>query len=446
MLNPEIVCADVRDWCRDYTGPRFHALLCDPPYELGFMGKKWDGSGVSFQPETWAALAEYLLPGAMVLAFGGTRTWHRLACAMEDAGLGIRDTLVWCYGSGFPKSLDISKAIDRAVGADREILGTYRAAVQNPNSVAGGFNASPTVDERGVSYATITAPATDAARAWSGYGTALKPAWEPIIVAMKPLGGTFAENALKHGVAGINVDGCRVGTVADMNPSDFDDSRRTAPKFSGTYNDGKEGQYRARTGAVPPGRWPANLIHDGSAEVLALFPVTKSIRPISSFGQYRRSVFGGGESRPDNTYGDSGTAARFFYCAKVSRSERETVLDPVYGLFEERDGAEKRITNIDTPPGTKGSHSPRAGAGRSGLVYNNHPTVKPLALTRYLATLILPPSCSAPRRLLVPFAGSGSEMIGAMQAGWEEIVGIEMEPEYVEIAQARIAHHAKPEA
>jgi len=415
-VSVTIHTVDVLGWARDYSGPPFHALLCDPPYELGFMGKKWDAQGVSFQPETWAALSEHLLPGAMVLAFGGTRTWHRLACALEDAGLEIRDTLMWVYGSGFPKSLDISKAIDKAAGAEREVIG--HRPIGYPDSDCWGVPCSGGKANNDVSYSgglgavepggttAITAPATVAARAWSGYGTALKPAWEPIIVAMKPLDGTFAGTALKHGVAGINVDGCRVG-LSDVVENN--------------------------------GRWPANLIHDGSAEVLALFPQSVGrahATPVHGGAFGKHACFGRADGATTARYIEPGSAARFFYCAKASRSEREAGLDGLpmrvlarSNMAQAKDGRGEEISRAETSNGLNTTSRTR----------NHHPTVKPLAITRYLATLILPPECSAPRRLLVPFAGSGSEMIGAIQAGWEEVVGIEREAEYVEIAKARLA-------
>jgi hypothetical protein len=195
--------------------------ITDPPYELSFMGKQWDGTGVAFQSETWAKVLDSLLPGGMLLSFGGTRTYHRMTCAIEDAGFEVRDCLMWLYGSGFPKSLDVSKAIDKAAGAERE-LGPKRVSADGTiaHDRAGarheGYERPWRADAEAVDRNTrVSYPATDHAKLWSGWGTALKPAWEPIVLAMKPLDGTFAENAQRHGVAGLNIDGARI----DSGPS-----------------------------------------------------------------------------------------------------------------------------------------------------------------------------------------------------------------------------------
>lgn len=384
---------EITEWAKAYTGPRFHAVMCDPPYELGFMGRKWDSSGVAFSADTWAAIASVCKPGAMLLAFGGTRTFHRIAVAIEDAGWEIRDTLMWVYGQGFPKSHDVSKAIDREAGAAREVVGV------NPNSRPNMVRVdaavlSPRVD------APLTAPATAAAAQWAGYGTALKPAYEPIIVARLPLDGTVAHNAMTHGTGALAIDACRVeGNTGETN-------HELGPRggYGNLDKDRKNAKWFKRSGGHPTGRWPANLIHDGSDEVLALFPEAgggtseRVVKRARNKG-WANSSPGDGVLAVDN-YGDAGSAARFFYCAKASTSERNAGLE-------------------------------------SG---NTHPTVKPLALTQYLARLILPPELDEPRRLLVPFAGSGSEVIGAMRAGWDEVEGVELEHSHVEIARARIAH------
>lgn len=373
-----IVSGDILRFAAHYNGPRFHAVLCDPPYELGFMGKNWDSRGVSFRAETWAAIRSLLVPGAHLLAFGGTRTFHRIAVAIEDAGFEIRDTLGWLYGSGFPKSHDVSKAIDREAGAEREVI--EKRFRGNRAGVSSGIkgNVVPRTD-------TITAPATDAARAWQGYGTALKPAWEPVIVARNPLSGTFAQNAMEHGAGALNVDGGRVGSEEIMT---------RGGKIGGVAY----GDWAMPVNQTHIGRWPANIIHDGSEEITEVM----------------------------------GDAQRFFYCAKASKRERDEGLSG----FELRvagamSGGEE--TRADRPT----NHPLRA---------NHHPTVKPIALTEYLARLILPAAVVGDRRILVPFAGSGSECIGAMLAGWETIVGVEREDEYARIARARLAHWMKKRA
>jgi len=383
------------------------------------MGKDWD-HGVPGE-RYWEAIRSVCRPGAMLLAFGGTRTFHRLACAIEDAGWEIRDCVMWVYGSGFPKSHDISKAIDKAAGHQR-------GSDYEPNYL----NATHGRGWGGGQTSNEDPPVTASARQWQGYGTALKPAYESIIVAMNPLDGTFANNALEHGVAGVNVDGCRVGAEVRM--------RGDGMSGLGVMHDDEWKPEERRERSPVSGRWPANLIHDGSEEVLELFPVTKS-------GSRKRGVRKGmgyhgadGDGGPE-ILGDSGSAARFFkacpqdkphrmmYCAKASRKERDAGLD-----------CEEKPLNWSSGAKNPGSFQAE-GTKRSAR--NHHPTVKPLALTEYLAKLILPPECSAPRRLLVPFAGSGSEMIGAHKAGWDDVIGVELEREYVEIARARLGHWTK---
>ena len=373
---------DILEFAARYDGPRFHAVLCDPPYELGFMGKSWDSRGVSFRAETWAAIRSLLLPGAHLLAFGGTRTFHRIAVAIEDAGFEIRDTIGWLYGSGFPKSHDVSKAIDREAGAEREIT---REGVVKRDGYGDGWDtgSSATRPRRDI-------PATDSAREWQGYGTALKPAWEPVIVARNPLAGTVAQNALEHGAGALNVDGGRVGD--ELITSFPGLNRNKLLNDDGWTGIGKQ---------IPPrsyiGRWPANIIHDGSDEIAALM----------------------------------GDAQRFFYCAKASKRERDEGMEEF----------ELRVAGaMDARSGKSGALDNSSGDGVS-RARNHHPTVKPVALTEYLARLILPPAFIGERRILVPFAGSGSECIGAALAGWDTVIGVEREAEYAEIARARLQYH-----
>ena len=295
---------DCRDIMATMDASSVDAIVTDPPYGLAFMGKDWDHGvpGVEF----WREALRVAKPGAHLLAFGGTRTFHRLACAIEDAGWEIRDTIMWVYGSGFPKSHDVSKAIDKAAGAVREKVPATGGLHKNRNLNDDGWSkigeVEPTMDS--------AFPATDAARQWSGWGTALKPAWEPIIVARKPLCGTVAETVLRHGTGALNIDGCRAGA-----------------------------------------RWPANVAHDGAMH----------------------------------------EHGRYFYCAKTSKADRN-------------DGCE-----------------------------NNHPTVKPTELMRYLVRLVTPPGGV----VLDPFCGSGSTGRGAIleQAAF---IGIELDAEYLEIARRRI--------
>lgn len=680
-----IITGDILAFARHYKGPKFHAVLVDPPYHLtsivkrfgapnaapaqygrdgafarvstGFMGQTWDGGDVAFRPDTWTAIANLLYPGAHLLAFGGTRTYHRLACAIEDAGFEIRDMVAWLYGSGFPKSLDVSKAIDKAAGAEREkIPGGRGPAYQRSIGNIRPWMEAPEHQIDG------PLPATDAAKQWNGWGSALKPAhedvvwamkpltlvpsddrllaetqvvigallcqllsgansvdvlsasspsvsgeasgsvlltaavfhgsgseewcermatsnspemvsmclsivwsWrtildaiyqrgtrfttsmatvlttalktlnscllnsipptiieavsrpvgelstastagessndkygnapctrehiaaalaslqrarssapiadesfmraarsadsvlrdaitslaagmppeirpghEPIVIARLPVEGTVAANCLRYGTGALNIDGCRVETPvlsseerrsnvgSGDGPVTFGTTRNRAPKFNGLRHN-------------PRGRWPANVAHDGSEEVLAGFPqnIPPSYRKARTADRAASTwSLGRTDQRPFG-HTDSGSAARFFYCAKASREEREAGCEGLEAHAVQSHGS---ITGdgstFTAPDGTEHSR------GASGPARNHHPTVKPIALTRWLATLILPPPLDEPRRILIPFAGVGSEMIGAMQAGWDEIVGVELHAKYTVIAKARLDYYA----
>ena len=391
----EVHEGDVLEVLRATPDATYHGCLTDPPYGLSFMGHGWDHGVPS--AEVWREVLRVMRPGAYLLAFGGTRTFHRLTCAIEDAGFEVRDVIAWMYGSGFPKSHDVSKALDREAGAVREVVGkrtfTGKAAQDWREKGGDTFNAAAPSSAGCVKSAAITAPATEAARQWAGYGTALKPAYEPILVARKPLEGTVAANAQAHGCGGLAIDACRVEAAG--RPLRLSDDRPSVVAFG----DGLNGSRAA--GTTDLGRWPANVILDEEAGA-ALDAQSGERRP-------ERDILGGkrhgkrlgtlgafdGQPCERKIIGDGGGASRFFYCAKASRAER--------------------------------------GEG------NIHPTVKPLTLARYLARLILPPVEGA--RLVVPFCGSGSEVIGALQAGWSHVEGIDSWDVAVRIARARIAHH-----
>jgi site-specific DNA-methyltransferase (adenine-specific) len=405
-----LLTGDVMDVLPTLEADSFDAMLTDPPYGLsgdggktGFMGKEWDGRVPG--PDVWRETLRVLKPGAFALVFGGTRTWHRLAVALEDAGFELRDTLMWVYGSGFPKSHAVDKGIDKLLGAERPVVGA------NPNHRAvSGVNYEGIYAGGNTGAAYITAPATPEAARWQGYGTSLKPAYEPILLVRKPTPLTYAQNALEYGTGALNIDGSRVpwayeGERAEVNSRVAPNSRYAPEPGVGVTGWGK-GRVRATDDLTSRhGRWPANFITDGSAEVVDLFPSTTSRGHTPS----RRGKGGlgtnghSGQEGVDEAYFDTGSAARFFYSTKASTKERNT------GLAER----------------------------------NVHPTVKPLALTEYLAKLLLPPKRDTPRRILVPFAGSGSEIIGALRAGWDKAVGIECEAEYVAIAEKRIEHWLK---
>jgi site-specific DNA-methyltransferase (adenine-specific) len=350
------------------------AIVTDPPYELGFMGKSWDASGIAYDLDVWRQALRVLKPGGHLLAFSGSRTYHRMVCAIEDAGFEIRDQIMWLYGSGFPKSHDVSKAIDREAGAERRVVGekpqTGAKFKLTQNLIDnGGFN-----DPDRVSY-NITAPATPEAEQWSGWGTALKPAHEPIVVARKPFKGTVAANVLAHGTGALNVDGCRVGTEGGCKGDG------SSGPSSGILGNGLNEDWSPPIAGL--GRWPANVIHDGSDEITS----------------------------------GLGEAARFFYCAKASKRDREEGLDG----FEERRVFGDGGASLDGISNTRG---PRA---------NHHPTVKPTDLMRYLCRLVVAPGGI----VLDPFTGSGSTGKAAVLEGFQ-FIGIELSEEYSAIAMARI--------
>jgi len=613
-----IAHGDVLAVLRELPSNEFDACLCDPPYGLaprkgakaGFMGCAWDYDVPSV--DVWRELLRVLKPGAPLVSFGGTRTFHRVAVGIEDAGFELRDVLSWMYGSGFPKSLDVSKAIDKAAGAEREVVGFKRSGLSmNTQLNDDGWSAIGT-GEAG-KQTPVTAPSTPLAQQWAGYGTALKPAWEsavmarkpldinglalelartiteavcqlsslardagklsasslsalqpldsarwdavaqcnspgalldlmatwpsasampsclntalswlriladvsehastfttetessltidlrtlksstsaitpesiiqastgrrgitsiaslaesvfavvkgrldltritsagvpatsmaggegllpnwePAILARKPLDGTVASNVERWGCGGLAIDACRIG-----------DEERFNPPAVGSWTDQGYAS-RAIDGKTVTGRWPANVIMDEEAG--AALDAQAGNRPAGWFSGATRKGLGFGSSspkdeadgtKPSRSTGDSGGPSRFFYSAKVSTKERE------WGCGELAMKSAASMT--DSEEGQARLDSPRTGAGRGNGARNFHPTLKPIALTRWLARLLLPPTSNA--QLIVPFSGAGSEMIGALQAGWPAVFGIEGEQEYVDIANARIAAWGK---
>ena len=405
-------------------------IITDPPYGLSFMGKDWDHGvpGVPF----WAAALRVAKPGALLLAFGGTRTWHRLAVAIEDAGWEVRDTLMWLYGQGFPKSHDISKAIDRAAGAEREELGLSPNRRPGHETGKSWKQASP----HSMSY-QLTAPATPAAALWDGWGTALKPAWEPVIVAMKPLDGTFAQNALRHGVAGLNIDGGRIGTNGAEVHTTAGSGTLGRHGIYGTAKEPLNSKQVARAEQGlnprydPSGRWPANVILDEDAAAMldAQSGESKSIATYRGLsGRHDAGDQSNQRIKPyTNTvrgHNDTGGASRFFYVAKASRAERNAGLE---GLPEVPTAA---YGNETIEGAARRGRQPR----HAGTTQNNHPTVKPLALMRYLCRLTATPTGGV---VFDPFTGSGTTGIAALLEG-RSFVGCELEAEYAEIARRRI--------
>jgi site-specific DNA-methyltransferase (adenine-specific) len=413
--NHKIMEGDLLSLLPTLPDNHFDAVLCDPPYHLtaksrngslqpakGFMGNSWDGGDIAFRPETWEAVMRVMKPGAYLMAFGGSRTFHRMAVAMEDAGFILVDTLMWVYGNGFPKSTNISKAIDRNMGNKRETTGIRKhPTLKNTDLLEESANAA----HGGNSWRReweITAPACPESEAFAGYGTALKPAYEPILLCRKPGEKTYAENALKWGCGALNIDGGRI-------PTDGETLSGGAGRKLSHIRDGKPDPGVANNGYVPSpvGRWPANVMFDeAAAEVLdAQSGIRKSGAHRAGLPRItgNTNVYGkasGVDSRRV-IHASEGGASRFFYVSKVSTKERQ------------------------------------AGVSES----NDHPTMKPIDLTKQLATLLLPPvrTDGQPRRLLVPFSGSGSEMIGALLAGWDDVTGIEQSEDYAGIARERLA-------
>lgn len=335
----KLLHGDCRDVLRSMPDNSVDAIVTDPPYELGFMGKAWDATGIANNPEMWAECLRVLKPGGHLLAFSGSRTYHRMTVAIEDAGFEVRDQMMWLYGSGFPKSLDVSKAIDKAAGVEREVIAS--AADRRDDGTVYGVGHSGRL--------TSNVPITAAAAQWQGWGTALKPAHEPICVARKPLGGTVAANVLEFGTGALNIDGCRIEATDSQLAEKYASVRNAPPRKNSIY--GADARPRAEGNLEPheAGRWPANVMHDGLEQEWA----------------------------------------RFFYCAKASKADR---------------GAR-----------------------------NTHPTVKPTELMAYLCRLVTPPG----GLVLDPFMGSGSTGKAAVREGLR-FIGIDMTPEYVEIARDRI--------
>jgi site-specific DNA-methyltransferase (adenine-specific) len=405
-------------------GKQIDSVVTDPPYHLtsiverygkdgsapakdkdglyqrqarGFMGKEWDGGDIAFRTDTWKLAYDLLKPGGYLLAFSASRNYHRMAVAIEDAGFEIRDQIMWIYGSGFPKSLNIGKAIDKKLGNEREVTGKGK-----PMSSLGVMH-----DDDWQSDSEYNE--TKGNSEYEGWGTALKPAHEPIVMARKPLEGTNIDNVLKYGTGAINIDGCRI--QGNDTGGERKITTRKSRDENNVWTDDNSGMKQEENhfaDADPKGRYPANVMHDGSDVVQDIFPQTsKSV----STKRTRKTI--GSFGMPNDTtpeYDDEGTAARYFYCPKTSAEERNR-------------------GNLDF----KGNQGDGSKHNKVAMRLNTHPTVKPQELMKYLCRLVTPKGGV----VLDPFMGSGSTGMAAKDEGFD-FIGIEKEKEYFEIAEARI--------
>lgn len=469
---------DCRETLATLEDESVDSIVTDPPYEIGFMGKGWDGSGVANDPTLWAECFRVLKPGGHVLAFGATRTYHRMACAIEDAGFEIRDSIHWVYGSGFPKSHNVSKGIDKAAGAKRKVVGS-RPLTGNGKTMRSGFHqpdGSGSGETIKQDILEITAAVTEDAIKWEGWGTALKPAHEPIVLARKPLIGTVTENVLVHNTGALNIDGTRIGTSGGTRR----DGKADTPNAQGWAN--MKGHGKA---TVAAGRWPANVLlthsieceevgsitdtfgggrhgtsgfatgyaHDGYQGNTVDLPVSKCAPdcPAAEIDRQSGQTRGGTWNNTDGaryfdndgkttdyktvkTDNTQGGASRFFAQLEWAPA------DHLASVYTPKAGKKERNAGLDGMPNVR-DHDGRA-EGKSGgdnsrnrtntPKQNHHPTVKPVALMRYLIRLVTPPGGT----VLDPFLGSGTTAVAAILEGYDWI-GCELTAEYLPIIEAR---------
>lgn len=458
MSNVDLRHGDCVELMKQMPDNSVDSIVTDPPYELGFMGKAWDGAGIAYSLEMWGEALRVLKPGGHLLAFGGTRTYHRMACAIEDAGFEIRDSIHWVYGSGFPKSLNISKAIDKAAGAKREVVGRAKGVVSNGG---GRYNWHAEGTEGSGGEYDLTVASTNEAQQWEGWGTALKPAHEPVVVARKPLSGTVAANVLKFGTGGMNIDGCRVPSNDGYEKAwDRPVSTNIGADGQGNYiSDGSQHTIDISANKPEGGRWPANIVFDEAASAaLDQQSGETSYNPKGTYGIQR------GDQSKDTPvafavrkdgdgvfgYGDRGGASRFFtqadwgaedwpfiYQSKPSKKERNAGL----GELEEKvkPYGNREIEDIPEDGDPLGSVNDRFTPKPAA---NYHPTVKPVALMSHLVRLVTPPNGT----VLDPFAGSGTTLVAAVLEGFNAI-GCEMTDEYLPIIRGRVewAQNSKSE-
>ena len=466
------------DVMRSMPDNSIDAIITDPPYGLSFMGADWDsfgqdvrqpndgdvfngannpygrgkvryGVGGSYGGKSVNAMRAFQYrmtpifeealrvakPGAHLLCFGGTRTFHRIACAIEDAGWECRDCVMWTYGSGFPKSMDVAKAIDKSLGVKQKVVGHRETDPQKGFSKVKGMGtgaASIGDDINSTSY-DLTEATSEQAKKWDGWGTCLKPAWEPIIVARKPLDGTVAHNVLTWGVGALNIDACRVPTDETVeNHSRSAD----AAKSKGKYGD-SSAQETHQTNGQKLGRFPANLVHDGSQMVLDLFPDTgKSSGGGGVKAPGKNGIYGkydGHEYPQQLGMGDSGSAARFFNALRDGEESADrTYADRGGTNFAAKPGKRREPTSADRFFYCAKASKKDRGEG------NNHPTVKPTALMEWLVKLVTPDGAV----VLDPFMGSGTTGVACANLG-RYFIGIEREWKYMQIAGPRVSNRER---
>ena len=412
----DLKCGDMLEELEKINENSIDSIITDPPYELNFMNKGWDNAGISFNKETWGKCLRVLKPGGYLLAFGGSRTFHRIACAIEDAGFEIRDTIMWLYGSGFPKSQNIGLMIDKRNGIDNRT-----------GNIVEGMGSNNTESLNNHQYETQNFKKQyekrEAQNEWKGWGTCLKPSFEPIIIARKPFKGTLVDNVIKWGVGGLNIDECRVGTGTGNTKPEYKPNNK-----NNVYGKGLGGGDYENTN----GRFPANTIltYDQITfdEVCGGFPNAKDYggKPNYEKSNYKSTCdfLNGKAYKRGIHYAENGSASRYFYCAKASKKDRDEGLE---NFIEEKvnDGRNKPIDNAFQRGET--------------LRKNTHPTVKPTELMQYLVRLVNPKGAT----ILDPFMGSGSTGKAVMYENKERnvdysFIGIELNQEYFNIAKERI--------
>lgn len=510
-----ILCCDVREGLAQIEDDSVDAIVTDPPYQLGFMGRGWDKNGITYSVDVWKEALRVLKPGGWLLAFGGCRTYHRLACAVEDAGFEMRDCLLWIFGQGFPKSMDVGHMIDKAAKGHEQGKanpnsphhGEYKSSEDPSNPTGRGMGAGPgqfmrkapgyaraNVEQGAQGRETYEFPVepitTPEALAWIGWGTAIKPAYEPVVMARKPPSEpTLAQNVLKWGTGGLNIDGCLLPYQGEADKASATPQGRPTSKrrHVGAEPDAGRGEERVEfQRPAQKGRWPANVmlqclcdeVLPGPPEIVQErrgeptqdtryaeagvtdFATTPGARrtgggvihtnpecPCAMLDAQSGSLKSGEPGtrrKPHETvamagrlgltgqkevgYGDTGGASRFFYCPKASYKERELGCEDLPPI--------KSAENLGRKDGSAGLNNPRAGAGRTRrIVRNPHPTVKPIALMRYLVRLVTPPE----GLVLDPFCGSGSTLAAAVLEGFEYI-GIDLDESYCDVAAHRVRH------